>query len=397
MLPTLSEKTALAADLGKLLQAQAMRLVTAESCTGGGLAETITDIPGSSAWFERGFVSYSNAAKQDMLHVSGDTLNTAGAVSEAVAVEMAKGALFHSPADIAVAITGIAGPTGGTAEKPVGTVWIAWAAKGAGYTAQLFQYTGDRESIRQQAIYSALHTLLSILRMTSSLQPPVITLDGPSGTGKGTLCYLLAKKLGWHYLDSGASFRVLAHAAIQKNIDLEDEDALQNLVKTLQFEFLEKNTSGHIQVLVDTVDVTADIRTEACGNAASKIAVFPAVRQALLERQRAFRKWPGLVTDGRDMGTVIFPNASLKFFLYADTLERANRRFRQLNKRGVHATLAAVLQDLEERDTRDQQRGTAPLKPSENAILIDTTHLKIEAAFAELMRHIAVIMPIPAI
>lgn len=378
--------TSLATQIGEILQTHHMLLATAESCTGGGLAEVITRIAGSSAWFERGFITYSSSAKQDLLGVKEDTLETLGAVSKKAALEMAKGALVHSPAQLSIAITGIAGPEGGSAEKPVGTVWIAWGAKHSKCIAQSFQFSGDREAVRHQAIYAALMGLLSVLTTPTPLKPPVITLDGPSGTGKGTLCYLIAKELGWHYLDSGASFRILAHAAVEKGVNVQHEIALQKLAAALDFEFVETSTSNEMQVLVEGVDVTAAIRTEDCGNTASKIAIFPAVRQTLLARQRAFRKWPGLVTDGRDMGTVIFPDASLKFFLNADTKERAQRRFLQLKKKGVHARLDSILQDLEERDRRDQDRGTAPLKPAEDALFVDTTHLDIDASFAELMR-----------
>jgi cytidylate kinase len=379
--------TQLTSQIGEKLQSFKMQLCTAESCSGGKLAETMTDIPGSSAWFERGFVTYSNAAKQDLLDVQTTTLQAKGAVSEETAIEMAKGALAHSPAHLSIAITGIAGPEGGSEEKPLGTVWIAWAARGSDCIAKLFKFSGDRAAVRQQAVYAALTELLSILSGASALLPPVITLDGPSGTGKGTLCYLVAKQLGWHYLDSGASFRVLAYAALQKNIELTNEQLLQQLAQTLDFEFAERNTP-QMQVLLEGINITDTIRSEACGNAASKIATLPLVRQALLERQRNFRKWPGLVTDGRDMGTVIFPQAKLKFFLQASAAERAKRRYNQLKSKELHATLAAILQDLEERDKRDKERNTAPLKPASDALFLDTTHHDIETSFGELMRHV---------
>lgn len=382
--------SSLPTEIAQLLQSNNMHLAVAESCTGGGLGEMLTRIPGSSNWFEGGAITYSNQAKIELLGVKEETLKAHGAVSEAVALEMAKGALSLTTAQLSIAITGIAGPDGGTPEKPVGTVWIAWSVKHSNAVAQHFAFSGDRESIRQQAIHAALTGLWTALttniRPYPSIRPPVITIDGPSGTGKGTLCYLIAKELGWHYLDSGASFRILAHAATLKSVDTQDETALQKLAENLDFEFVEKSATNGMQVLLEGLDVTAAIRTEECGNTASKIAVFPAVRQTLLERQRAFRRWPGLVTDGRDMGTVVFPDATLKFFLHADTEERARRRFAQLKSRGVDATVAAILRDLEARDKRDKERGTAPLKPAQDALLIDTTHLSIEASFAELMR-----------
>lgn len=391
--PTTSLLTKLSKEVGELLQSYKMMLATAESCTGGWVAEMITAIPGSSAWFERGFVTYSDAAKKEMLKVKKKTLLNAGAVSQEVALEMAEGALTQSLAQFSVSITGIAGPQGGSLEKPVGTVWIAWGAKGSGCIAQSFEFIGNREAIRRQAVCAALKGLLSLLTISDlsssiAILPPVITLDGPGGTGKGTLSQLIAKRLGWHYLDSGALFRILACAALEKNISLTDEDALETLAKVLDFSFVD-NATSEIHVFLKEENISAKIRTEECGNAASKIAVLPGVRQTLLMRQRAFRKWPGLVTDGRDMGTVVFPDAGLKFFLYASPTERVKRRFEQLKRKGMHATLPAILQDLEERDQRDQDRGVAPLKPAPDAFFIDTTELNIDASFAAVMRHIA--------
>lgn len=387
--PTSSDLTTLSLQIGAQLSAYNMLLATAESCTGGWVAQAITATPGSSAWFERGFVTYSDAAKRDLLAVQQQTLLEHGAVSQETALAMAQGALLRSLAHISVAITGIAGPDGGSPEKPIGTVWIGWAAKGAGAVAQRFQFVGDRNAIRLQAVHAALNGIFSILSSASSstLLPPVITLDGPSGTGKGTLSHLLAKHLGWHYLDSGALFRILAYAAMQHGIDAEDATALQALARTLDVKFVE-NTDAKLQVLLADADITEAIRSEECGNMASKIAVLALVRQALLERQQAFRQWPGLVTDGRDMGTIIFPDATCKFFLHASLEERAKRRFAQLKKKGVHAKLDAILPDLQERDNRDRERSIAPLQPAADALPVDTSSLSIEASFSELMQHI---------
>lgn len=218
--------------------------------------------------------------------------------------------------------------------------------------------------------------------------PPVITLDGPSGSGKGTLSQLLAKKLGWHYLDSGAMFRVLAHAALQQQVPLDDETALSLLAENLDVSFIE-DEQGSVKALLAGEDITQAIRLESCGNAASTLAVLPTVRTALLHRQRAFRRWPGLVTDGRDMGTVVFPDAACKFFIQADPAERAKRRLDQLKNRDIHATVATISQDLEQRDTRDKHRQSAPLKPAADAIVFDTTFLTVEQSFEQLMQQVA--------
>jgi cytidylate kinase len=205
--------------------------------------------------------------------------------------------------------------------------------------------------------------------------PPVITIDGPSGTGKGTLSQLAAKTLGWHYLDSGSLYRVLAFAALQQQLALAQEEPLVHLAHTLDIQFPENH--GEIRIILAGQDISDAIRSELCGNTASRISVFPKVRRALLDKQRAFRKPPGLITDGRDMGTVIFPDAQPKFFLTASVEERAQRRYRQLKKAGVHVSLERILRDIEQRDMRDQQRSVAPLKPAPDAIIIDTTELSI--------------------
>ncbi len=222
--------------------------------------------------------------------------------------------------------------------------------------------------------------------VAGSSLPPVITIDGPGGTGKGTAGELIAKKLGWNYLDSGALYRLLAFAALASGADLDNEQQLGKLANNLQIEFIEKN--GAMRTILSEQDVTEAIRSESCGNVASKIAALPAVRTALLERQRAFRRWPGLVTDGRDMGTVVFPDAELKIFLQASLEERAKRRFVQLKTKEVRVSLEAILQDLVQRDTRDKQRGVAPLAPATDAILIETTELTVDQVFALIMQQV---------
>lgn len=213
---------------------------------------------------------------------------------------------------------------------------------------------------------------------------PVIAVDGPSGTGKGTLCQRLAETLRWHFLDSGAIYRVLAHAALVRGLDLDDVQGLARVARELPLEFHPGGVDG-VQVLLDGRDVTQDIRTEAAGNAASQVAAVPQVRAALLERQRAFRRAPGLVADGRDMGTVVFPDAALKVFLTASPEERARRRYNQLKQKGAGVSLPALLKDITERDERDRERSASPLVPAADARIIDTTSMGIDAVFEEVM------------
>lgn len=205
---------------------------------------------------------------------------------------------------------------------------------------------------------------------------PVITIDGPSGTGKGTLCHLLAKELGWHFLDSGAIYRVLAYAAQKHNVDDMAVDALVMLAQRLDLYF-ETNTDEQTLVFLDGEEISHAIRTEACGQQASKIAANPCIRAALLKRQRDFAIPPGLVTDGRDMGTVVFPDAILKIYLHASPEERALRRYLQLKEKGNHDSLASVVDELAQRDARDTARTHAPLKPAEDGVQVDTTGLTI--------------------
>lgn len=209
----------------------------------------------------------------------------------------------------------------------------------------------------------------------SGARIPVIAIDGPSGTGKGTIARLVKRWLGWHLLDSGALYRVLGLAGEGRGLDLDDEPAIAGLALALDVRFVEDDDDT--RVILDGVDATAAIRTEDCGALASRVAAHPAVRAALLERQRAFRSAPGLVADGRDMGTVVFPDAALKIFLTATAEERAARRHKQLIEKGMSVNLAQLLGDITERDRRDTERAASPLKPATDAVILDTTHTTI--------------------
>ena len=214
---------------------------------------------------------------------------------------------------------------------------------------------------------------------------PVITLDGPSGSGKGTLAGLLAHRLGWNLLDSGAIYRLLAHGAGKRGIDLADEAALVELAGQLDVQFVPGQPGQEQITLLDGEDVTRAIRTEQAGAGASRVAALPAVRAALLDRQRAFRAAPGLIADGRDMGTVVFPDAPLKIFLTASVEERARRRYLQLKEKGEAVNLAGLFEEIRARDERDTQRATAPLKPAEDALLLDSTELSIEQVLERIL------------
>ncbi len=213
---------------------------------------------------------------------------------------------------------------------------------------------------------------------------PVITVDGPSGTGKGTICSYLADWLQWHFLDSGALYRVLALAAEKKGINSDDEASLEDLAENLNVEFKVAGAGSLVNVELDSLTVTDEIRTEACGNAASVIAPIAKVRQALLSRQRAFHQAPGLIADGRDMGTVVFPDATLKIYLTASAEERAKRRHKQLKEKGINANLRDLSDAIAERDERDSTRAASPLKPADEAIVIDTSTLDIDAVLANI-------------
>lgn len=222
---------------------------------------------------------------------------------------------------------------------------------------------------------------------------PVITIDGASGTGKGVVTHRIAKTLGWNLLDSGALYRVLALAAQKHGVALDNEPALTVLAEHLDVQFLTDETGNPPKILLEGQDVTETIRTEKMGNAASKVGVLSAVRQALLSRQRAFREAPGLVTDGRDMGTVVFPDANLKIFLIASPEERAQRRYNQLKEKGNHVNLGDLIEELRERDKRDQERVVAPLKPAADAIIIDTDHLTIDQVVDRAMAEFKKVFP----
>ncbi|HET8791238.1 MAG TPA: (d)CMP kinase [Modicisalibacter sp.] len=221
----------------------------------------------------------------------------------------------------------------------------------------------------------------------SVLHAPVLAIDGPGGAGKGTVSRLIAERLGWHLLDSGALYRLTAQAAARHNVALDDEPALAQLAETLDVAFLAEQ--GASRVLLEGEDVSAIIRTEQAGECASQVAALPAVRSALLARQRGFKKPPGLVADGRDMGTVVFPDAALKIFLTASAEERARRRLLQLRRAGVDASLPSLLKEIETRDTRDMQREVAPLRAADDAVELDTTELAIPDVVDRIQRLLA--------
>ncbi len=214
---------------------------------------------------------------------------------------------------------------------------------------------------------------------------PVITVDGPSGAGKGTISHMLADTLGWHFLDSGALYRVVGQACLVEGVSWDDHPAVAHIARHLDVNF-RAAPSGEIMVAYKGTDVSREIRTEEGGRGASSVAVIPAVRDALLARQREFRQPPGLVADGRDMGTVVFPAAPLKIFLTASACERAERRYKQLIAKGENVSLPRLLEDIEERDARDSSRDVSPLVPAEDAIVIDSTTTSIEDVFAQVMR-----------
>ncbi|WP_341661340.1 (d)CMP kinase [Vibrio sp.] len=219
-----------------------------------------------------------------------------------------------------------------------------------------------------------------------SSHTPVVTVDGPSGAGKGTLCMLLANKLGFQLLDSGAIYRVLALAAIHHGVDLESEDALVPLATHLDVQFVAEGEL--VKVILEGEDVSGELRKEETGMAASKVAAFPRVREALLRRQRSFAGGQGLIADGRDMGTVVFPHAEAKIFLDASAEERAHRRLKQLQDKGLNVKFGDLLCEIQERDDRDRNRPVAPLRPADDALLLDSTTMSIDEVVGKALQYI---------
>ncbi|MGL6259746.1 (d)CMP kinase [Vibrio sp. WXL103] len=219
-----------------------------------------------------------------------------------------------------------------------------------------------------------------------SSQTPIVTVDGPSGAGKGTLCMLIANQLGYKLLDSGAIYRVLALAAIHHGVDLTSEDALVPLATHLDVQFIAEGDL--VKVILEGENVSNELRKEETGMAASKVAALPRVREALLRRQRAFAQAPGLVADGRDMGTVVFPEAQAKIFLDASAEERAHRRMKQLQLKGVDVRFDDLLSEIQERDDRDRNRPVAPLRPAKDALVLDSTSMSIEQVVEKALEHI---------
>ncbi|TAM59373.1 MAG: (d)CMP kinase [Rhodanobacter sp.] len=226
--------------------------------------------------------------------------------------------------------------------------------------------------------------------MSRAASVPVLTIDGPSGSGKGTISALVAEHLGWHLLDSGALYRAVGYAAGMAGLDLSDVEAVTRCARGISIKFRAAGKDGGVRVIVNGHDATDELRTETAGAAASAIAAMPPVREALVALQLGFRKPPGLVADGRDMGTVIFPDAAFKVFLTASAAERAKRRYKQLKEKGLSVTLAGLQREIEARDNRDASRAVAPLKPAEDALLVDTTGVGIDDVVAKVL---AVVQP----
>ena len=218
---------------------------------------------------------------------------------------------------------------------------------------------------------------------------PVVTIDGPSGSGKGTIAARVAQRLGWRILDSGALYRLVGHAVAKAAVPLDDIETISDIARGLDVEF----RAG--KVLLDGEDVSKAIRSETAGNMASKVAAIPEVRTALLDWQKAYATAPGLVADGRDMGTVVFPEAQVKIFLTASAGERANRRYKQLIEKGIDANLTDLTAEIEERDARDRNRSVAPLRPATGAIEIDSTALGIDEVVVRVLAAVTQVWPDP--
>jgi cytidylate kinase len=214
---------------------------------------------------------------------------------------------------------------------------------------------------------------------------PVLTIDGPSGSGKGSITQMVAKQLGWHILDSGALYRLTALAAERAGVALDDAKSLAEIARGLDIEFLASEVGEPVKVLLSGEDVSQALRLESTGNSASKVAVLTEVREALLQRQKDFRQAPGLVADGRDMGTVVFPDAPYKVFLTASAQARAERRYTQLKLQGEGVRIATLLREIEQRDARDMGRKAAPLKAADDAVTIDTTAFSIDQVLEKVL------------
>jgi len=222
---------------------------------------------------------------------------------------------------------------------------------------------------------------------------PILAIDGPSGSGKGTICRLVAQRLGWHLLDSGALYRLVGLAARNHAISLDDEASLMPLAAHLDVQFEAGEGGAETAVVLEGEDVTDQIRTETAGDAASRVAALPGVREALLARQRGFQEPPGLVADGRDMGTVVFPLAPVKIFLTASAEERARRRYKQLKEKGFDVSLSILSEEIAERDRRDAARAVAPLKPADDAFVLDTTGVGIEDVVKQVLERVRSALP----
>ena len=221
--------------------------------------------------------------------------------------------------------------------------------------------------------------------MTTPESVPVIAIDGPVGSGKGTVARRVASEIGFRLLDSGALYRVLALAARTRGVSLDDGETLARVARNLAVAFVPGDAVNPVYIRLDDVDITDEIRTEQCGNDASRISVRSEVRDALLERQHAFRRPPGLVADGRDMGSVVFPDACVKIFLTATARTRADRRHKQLMAKGIDVSVTRLSREMAERDRRDRERTVAPLKPAKDAVVVDTTGLDVDTVVARVL------------
>lgn len=223
------------------------------------------------------------------------------------------------------------------------------------------------------------------MKNSAHISVPVVTIDGPSGSGKGTVAALLAKEFGWHMLDSGALYRLTALAAMNHGVDFSDEKSLEVLAGHLDVQFEPGAEGEGLKIILEGERVGANLRTEEVGAKASRVAVLPGVRKALLNRQQDFAEAPGLIADGRDMGTVVFPRANVKVYLTASAEERAKRRQNQLQQKGIDASFDQLLADILARDNRDMNRDVAPLKPADDAIVLDSTRLSIQEVFVRVV------------